>query len=118
MPMNTNTVTSMVALTWSNRPCVRSPPQKLARNRSTLNAKITMHDENHDRDDLGDRDDHVDGRCLLDAAQDQEVEQPNPDRGDDDRDRRVAIAEHGKNAPIVDLISTQYDTLPMQLPIQ
>ena len=24
----------------------------------------------------------------------------------------------GKNAPIVDLISTQYDTLPMQLPIQ
>ena len=24
----------------------------------------------------------------------------------------------GKNAPSVDLISTQYDTLPMQLPIQ
>ncbi|MCY1443968.1 hypothetical protein D9M71_604110 [compost metagenome] len=24
----------------------------------------------------------------------------------------------GKNAPRVDLISTQYDTLPMQLPIQ
>ena len=24
----------------------------------------------------------------------------------------------GKNAPSVDLISTQYETLPMQLPIQ
>jgi hypothetical protein len=29
MPMNTNTVTSIVALTCSKRPVVRSPPVKL-----------------------------------------------------------------------------------------
>ena len=28
------------------------------------------------------------------------------------------LPKTGKNAPSVDLISTQYDTLPMQLPIQ
>ncbi len=51
------------------------------------------HDEDHDRDDLGHRDDAVDERGLLDAAQDQEVEQPDADRGERDRDRRVAVAE-------------------------
>ena len=62
----------------------------------------------HDRDDLGHRDDAVDERRLLNAAQDQEVEQPDADR----RDAAIATAvlpspKTGKNAPSVDLISTQ-----------
>ena len=53
-------------------------------------------DEDEDRDDLGDGDDGVDGRGLLDAAQDHEVKEPDADRGDDDRDDRVAVPEDGK----------------------
>ena len=50
-----------------------------------------MNDE--DRHDLGDGDDRVDEGGLLDAAQDHEVEQPDADRGDDDGDDGVAVAE-------------------------
>ena len=43
-------------------------------------------------------DDGVDEGGLLDAAQDHEVEEPDADRGDDDRDDGVAVAEDRKEA--------------------
>ena len=66
----------------------------MALNRSSLEGEDQDHDEHQDRHDLGDGDDAVDDGGLLDAAQDHEVEQPDADRGDDDRHHRVAVAEH------------------------
>ena len=56
------------------------------------------HDEDQDRHDLGDGHDVVDDRGILDAAQDQEDEQPHTDRRHDHRSNRVAGAECGHNA--------------------
>ena len=66
------------------------------------------HDEHQDRHDLGDGDDAVDDRRLLDAAQHQEAEQPDADRRDTTTASTVSPSPNaGKTAPIVAMISTQ-----------
>ena len=50
-------------------------------------------DEDRDRHDLGEGGDGVEGRCFLDAAQDQDVHAPQQGRRRGDGDRRGAVAE-------------------------
>ncbi|MEY9408181.1 hypothetical protein ABH989_002647 [Bradyrhizobium ottawaense] len=53
-------------------------------------------DKDQDRHDLGNGHDGVDRGGLLHATQDHEVEKPDPDRGNDDRDDGIAVTKHRK----------------------
>ena len=64
-----------------------------------LEGEDQQHDEDQDRHHLGHGDDAVDDGGLLSAAQNHEMEQPDPGRGDQDRHHRVAVAEHREERP-------------------
>src|SRR3546814_20956849 len=54
--------------------------------------------EQRGRDHLGHGDHRVDERCLLHAAQDQEMEQPDSHRRGGDGDDGIAVAEYRKDS--------------------
>ena len=91
----------------------RAAPE-IGREHIGLEVKDRQDNEQQQRNDLGDRHDRVDSRRLLHATQHQKIKRPNPDRRECTATIVLPCPSTGRNAPSVDLIRIQYETLPTQ----